>query len=152
MSTTQKAKRAPASAFVKATKIDRQRFLDEWALENPDATIEEARVALRHRFEGIAMGTKAISDTLRMSKSLWEDQRKQIRVSGGTLVAAVAPQTSAQAQITILAHAMELAGVRLLERHPDGTLRVEIDPLSDLRGGGSHVGDDHGPEMDNAGL
>lgn len=132
-STKSLEKPAPASAELRANKADRLAFLESWALENPLATIEQAREALREKFNGVAMGTKVISDTLRMSRQIWETQRKdsfEKKPAAETnpvapKLAEVVPATIQQ-QIAAMAATMKSAGISLLEITPEGRVRVEF--------------------------
>jgi hypothetical protein len=115
---------AGASAQARATKVDRLKFLEAWALDNPLQTIEAAREAVRARF-GISLGTKTLSDTLRNAKALWEAKRREsqelppLAVPAGT--------DPIQVQVHAWAQGMRKAGVRLIELMPDGHLRLEFE-------------------------
>lgn len=50
-----------------ANKNTRARFLTEWALQHPSATVAQARAALLNKF-GMAMGTAYISETLKVTR------------------------------------------------------------------------------------
>jgi hypothetical protein len=109
---------AGASAEAKATKVDRLKFLEAWSLENPLATIEAARAAVRAQF-GISLGTKVLSDTLRHAKATWEAQRREIQSHqhGSEPI---------QVQVAAWAEGMRKSGIRLIEILPNGGLRLEL--------------------------
>lgn len=121
---------AGASAEARATKDARVQFLETWALENPLATIEQARQTVREKF-GISLGTKLISDTLRMAKQLWEAQRREALEKHEPMkppapIAEAAQEVpNGQQQAIQLAQTMRAAGIRLLEILDDGRVRVE---------------------------
>lgn len=110
---------AGASAEARATKIDRQQYLEAWALDHPLSTIEQAREAVRLKF-GISLGTKALADALRNAKALWEAQRQSMAAQQLEGVAGL------QAQIATWAEGMRKVGVRLIELKPDGGIRLEM--------------------------
>jgi hypothetical protein len=120
----------PASAEVKATKIDRLRYLEDWCLEHPQGTIEGAREALRVHFQGVAMGTKIIADTLRQARQLWESQRPTLKavetpVAAPVVVAAPGGNT-VQHQVAAVAATMRALGIRLVEITDSGKVRIEF--------------------------
>jgi hypothetical protein len=135
---------APASAEARATKVDRLRYLESWAMENPLATIEAARDTVRQKY-GISLGTKIISDTLRNAKALWEAQRRDAvernvpmaPPSAPRLVEAPAPVESIGQHIARIASELKASGIRLVEVLPDGNVRVELVGLSTLTQGPS---------------
>lgn len=114
---------AGASAQARATKVDRLKFLEAWALDNPLQTIEAAREAVRARF-GISLGTKTLSDTLRSAKALWEAKRRESQEPAPLLPGTGDP---IQVQVATWALGMRKAGVRLIELMPDGHLRLEFE-------------------------
>jgi hypothetical protein len=120
------SKPAPASAQSRATKASREEFLAAWAMENPLATIEEAREAVRKEF-GISLGTQILSKTMRLAKDSLESQR---RATLKQEPVAVAPPPTAPAvlheQINLWTATMKAAGVRLIEILDDGKIRVEF--------------------------
>lgn len=130
----------PASAELKNSKLERLKFLETWCLEHVQtATIESARDALREQFNGVAMGTKIISDTLRMAKQIYEEQTQNaLRLVEQTVALPPAVEVSApksvmshvpvQHQVAQLASQMRALGVRLVEITPDGHVRVEFSP------------------------
>lgn len=114
---------APSSAEARATKVDRVKYLEAWADENPLATIEAAREAVRLKF-GISLGTKIISDTLRMARQGWETKRK----AGQSMQAQEEPGQSIQQQINTWVQGMKALSIRLVEILDDGKVRVEFTP------------------------
>lgn len=110
---------AGASAEARATKVDRLKFLEAWALEHPLSTIEQARAAVREAF-GISLGTKVLSDSLRNAKLLWEAKRQEISHAGGIL------DQPLQSQVGAWVEGMRKGGIRLIELLPDGSLRLEL--------------------------
>ena len=127
----------PASAEARATKVDRVKFLEAWALDNPMATNEEAREAVRSRF-GISLGSEIISQTMRLAREAWESQRKAAAKTHMPLEAptAIIPEPQAptekapvQQQIQSWAKTMREAGISLIEILPDGRIRFELSPL-----------------------
>jgi hypothetical protein len=125
----------PASAVLRATKDQRQQYLNEFAAQNPFATIEQAREALKERFGGVAVGTQAISDALREARRMFEAEHKarstpnpippvpiQDRPPSGT------PLQSVQREIAGWVESMKRSGVKLVAVNEDGSVRVEFAP------------------------
>jgi hypothetical protein len=136
MTTAPKLKPAPASRLARATKLDRVKFLEDWALQNPLETIEEARTAIRERF-GISLGTKIISDTLRDAKRRWETERRVATEHHRPMTAPTprepAPEPAPappvlNGPVRTLALAMKNHGIRLIEIKPDGSIHAEFMP------------------------
>lgn len=125
----------PASAESRATKADRVRFLEAWAMENPLATNEAAREAVRVKF-GLSLGSEAISKTMRMARDAWETQRQKAMQTHTALTPPAheplpsnepTPELAAlQARVLEWAQAMKAMGVCLIEIMPDGRIRFEI--------------------------
>lgn len=135
----------PSSSESRAQKHERVKFVESWALDNPLATIEDAREALRQKF-GIAVGTSIIANSLRMAKQLWESQRLEaaakhtpmvppptpepaapVEAPAPVPVAAVAVAPTEQTErLTRIAQSMMAEGVRLVEILPDNRVRVEF--------------------------
>jgi hypothetical protein len=67
----------PEPGFPESTHEERIRFLEDYALNNINATIDKARQALKHRF-GVAVGTKAISETLAIAKQLANESKSKL--------------------------------------------------------------------------
>lgn len=116
-----------------STTQERKQFLETWALNNPLATIEAARDALKAEFDGVAMGTKIISDTLREARRLYEADFKakhqaQVPPSLPTPVAPAAPTSVSpiQQQVAFWSQQMQALGIRLIEVKDDGGVRVEF--------------------------
>jgi hypothetical protein len=100
------------------TKAERGAFLTQWCLEHPLATIEEARAALKREFNGVAVGTKQIADTLR--------EARQLRLSGDTTKRPTVSQPTLQDKVQSWAREMKAHGVRLVEIRDDGSVRLEL--------------------------
>lgn len=88
---------------------DRKRWLEDWLLENPDASVTKAREALHRQF-GITMSTTTISDLVKTVRALREPDP-----------APRMPERTAEApgsnfiEIADLAHAMRGLGVKRIE-------------------------------------
>lgn len=130
----------PASAEARETKIDRLRFLEAWAMDNPLATNEAAREAVRARF-GLGLGSSVISRTMRAARHAWEAQRRaaaraQVPMTPPPLPTRPAPEEDNEAEPTLQtqildwARGMRGSGVRLIEIMPDGRVRFEIEGFS----------------------
>lgn len=110
-----------ASAEARATKVDRLKFLENWAVDHPLSTIEQARAAVRGQF-GISLGTKILADALRNAKGLWEAKRIEMaHTPGGGLEG-----QPLQVQVQAWTEGMLKAGVRLIELLPSGGVRLEF--------------------------
>lgn len=132
---------------IRNSKDQRLRFLTDWCMRNPLATIEQARAALKEEFAGVAMGTKVIADTLRAARQYAEAQYKAHQPKGAAVLFPVpSPDQSAgglslqsppvtpipaimnpiQAQIQTWAQAMRAAGIRSVTVEDDGRVNVEF--------------------------
>jgi hypothetical protein len=121
---------APASAESRATKIDRVQYLEAWVNENPLATIDEAREAVKAKF-GISVGNKLISDALRDAKQRWEQQRRAAReaqpVQPVIVPAAVTnPLPPVQSAVKTIVEMMMANGIRAIEILADGKTQVQF--------------------------
>lgn len=126
--TNSEHKVAPASAEARATKAERLTFLNQWAMENPLKTIEEARQAVRERF-GLSLGTQALSNAMRLARDAWEAQRRAATEGRPALPPRPQPAGGSEGgheHVSWIANAMRQAGLRLVELLEDGRVRVEF--------------------------
>jgi hypothetical protein len=90
------------AAQPEVTTEEKRRWLDDWLLEHPTATVTKAREALHAKF-GSALGTTYISETVKVAHSLVEPQ--PALVSGGVKLVDVAD----------VAHAMKALKIKRIE-------------------------------------
>lgn len=103
------------------TKEEKSRFLSDWALQHPLATIREARAALMRQF-GITMGTTFISETLRIARQVHEEGAQKER----EVVHPVQEEGPRTPQgILMLVRTMRALGLRKVEILADGTFTYE---------------------------
>jgi len=103
------------------SKEEKSRFLSDWAMAHPLATIRQARAALYDKF-GITMGTSHISETLRIARQIHEESRGTT-TSTKTPDVVDAPKTPAG--ILLLVRTMRALGLKKVEILADGTFTYE---------------------------
>lgn len=124
---------APNSEEARSTKPARVSFLETWALDHPNGTIEEARQAIKARF-GMAIGTREISDVMKMTKALHDGKQvkqtrepKQILEQPRQVVGSPSHHDSfLHDQILEWSVVMKAHGVKAIEVMSDGRIRVEL--------------------------
>lgn len=92
---------------------ERKRWLEDWLLEHPDASVPKAREALLKQF-GMTMGTTAISDLVKTVRALHQPPALQPEPE---VVVESGKSSLKIVEIADLAHAMKVLGVRKIELH-----------------------------------
>ncbi|NDD54465.1 hypothetical protein EBZ39_11415 [bacterium] len=114
-----------------ANKNTRAKFLTEWALQHPSATVAQARAALLNKF-GMAMGTAYISETLKATRGSLGMEPKGTLPPPSTIVSQT-KQTSPDVQnetrhlsgLIALLRSMNIKSIRL----QNGEVSVEYSGL-----------------------
>lgn len=123
---------------IESTKEERAKFLNEWALANPGASIAQARASLKDRF-GMTMATHYIAETMRLARQIHDEDRRKKAATDAvgltpTAATAVAESNASDKKplqspesIAIFARTMKLAGIRKIEIFPDGRYTYEVE-------------------------
>ncbi len=105
----------------RARTEQKKTFLTEWTLQNPLATMNDVKAALRERF-GETMGTDLIIEAFKHARAV--AQRRAQEGLQPAAAAGAAPLVETTHSINSIVAAMKAAGMKKIEVQSDGTFEV----------------------------
>lgn len=124
----------PASKREESTPAERRKFLEDYCLQHPGTSVNEARDLLHKNFD-VAIGTAAIAEIVRTARQLHDEQRAIPVHAPLELVSAAARPSSIVSDVVDklshqgfddLARRMKAAGVQYMRINGD-TFRVVLE-------------------------